>query len=286
MRRSFSCLRRRVVVPDEHLKQVQWKPILVFGGSALLAGSWWYYQSHMEAVPISGRQRFINLSMRTERMIGASSFEQLLQQTPKNKIVRGELPRKILEIVERLAENSGYQALSELKWKVLVIDDPTPNAFVLPGGYVCVYTGILPICKNIDGLATVLSHEVSHVLARHGAERMSETYTFFVPIFVLLSLFGDWGSARVFQGLFSVLVQLPNSRTHESEADALGVHLMAKSCYNVHESVRFWDRFDKAMKGQNSTPEFLSTHPNSSTRRDDLIQLMPEVDQERAKYCT
>ena len=138
--------RRRVVVPLEHQKPpLQWRPMWIFSGSALLAGSVYYYYSHRTAVPISGRERFISLSLQSERRMGANSFEQILQSTPKNKIVTGALPQKIREIIERLVANSGFKELQELNWKVLVLNDPTPNAFVLPGGYVVVFTGILPV---------------------------------------------------------------------------------------------------------------------------------------------
>lgn len=170
----------------------------------------------------------------------------------------------------------------DFDWQFNLIDEPgTVNAFCLPGGRVAVYTGILPVTENEDGLAVVMSHEVAHALAHHGAERMSQGE--------LVNLGGaalqvgmtnkdpavQKGVMSAFGLGANVGVLLPFSRSHEAEADHIGLILMAKAGYDPRSAVAFWQRME-ALGGQ-KPPELLSTHPADATRIKKIEAELPEA---------
>jgi len=144
------------------------------------------------------------------------------------------------------------------------------NAFVIPGGKVFVFTGILPVAKNDDGLAAILGHEIAHTLAKHSAERMSQLVLLEPLRWALYALDWSLGGLPIGQILGSFALDLgmmrPASRTQESEADYIGLMMMAKSCYDPREAVKVWERMEKAHESQAQVPEFLSTHPANKTR--------------------
>ena len=165
------------------------------------------------------------------------------------------------------------------QWEVIVFQDDTPNAFALPGGKIGVHTGILKIAKNQDQLATVLGHEVAHVLAQHANERVSQQ----LVTGVLMEAAGQTLDPTVVAALgmgAQVGVLLPFSRTQESEADLLGLDLMAGAGFDPRESTKFWKNMEAA--GGGKTPEFLSTHPSDQTRtaalQNRIAQEMPAYD--------
>ncbi|OCF31676.1 mitochondrial metalloendopeptidase OMA1 [Kwoniella heveanensis BCC8398] len=163
----------------------------------------------------------------------------------------------------------------ETEWEVYVIDDrKTKNAFVLPGGKIFVFTGILPVSANDDGLATVLGHEVAHQVARHPAERMSSMKVLFALGFLLESLGLDVGITRL---LLTFMLQLPNSRKNESEADFIGLRLMSKACFDPTESTKMWERMSESEGGTGLPTDFLSTHPANAKRIKQLEKWMPDA---------
>ncbi|RDW81233.1 M48 family metallopeptidase [Aspergillus mulundensis] len=148
-------------------------------------------------------------------------------------------------------------------WEVHVIqDDNMVNAFVLPGGKVFVFTGILPICKDEDGLAAVLGHEIAHVVAHHTGERMSSHFVTMGIVFLAAVLFDVSGNIPSL--LLKLMYSLPNSRTQEAEADNIGLMMMSKACFNPEAAVDFWARMQKAE--QMAPPQFMSTHPSNDNR--------------------
>jgi len=167
-------------------------------------------------------------------------------------------------------------------WEFNVIDDDkTKNAWAMPGGKVAFYTGILPICQDDNGVAVVMGHEVAHVVANHGNERMSQN---------LLVQFGGTALAvalaqrpaettNLFMSAFgigsSVGYLLPHSREQESEADHIGMILMARAGYDPRSAIPFWQRMNQAGGGR--PPEFLSTHPAPETRIQELQRYLPEA---------
>lgn len=142
-----------------------------------------------------------------------------------------------------------------------------------------VYTGILGIAKNDDGLAAILGHEIAHNLAKHSAERMSQLVLLEPLRWALYALDYSLGGLPLGQILGSFALDLglsrPASRTQESEADYIGLMMMARSCYNPQEAVRVWERMEKATEQQAQVPEFLSTHPANKTR---IVQMQGWLD--------
>ena len=238
--------------------------------------------------PYTERSQLLLVSESQEMQLGAQAYEQVLKD-PKVKISHD--PREI-EPVKRVAariieaaKNSKYaETARQFDWEVSVIkDDKTMNAFALPGGKIAVYTGIFSVAKNEAGLAAIIGHEVTHALARHGAERMSQGQLAQVGLTVADVLIGSSaGNPATAQLMMAALglgvnvgVMLPFSRSHESEADYVGLLLAAQAGYDPHEAVRVWERMEQLSKGQ--PPEFLSTHPGHETRIKQLEEWMPEA---------
>ena len=173
----------------------------------------------------------------------------------------------------------------DYQWEFTVIDDPKQaNAFCLPGGKVAVYTGIFPIAKDEAGLATVIGHEVAHALARHGAERMSTSMALQAAGMAVAVAAGGQ-SAATQQAIMSayglgaqVGVALPFSRSQESEADRIGLILMAKAGYDPEAAVGLWQRMEQNSNGK-GPPAWLSTHPSESTREQDIRGWIAEARQ-------
>ncbi|KAH7420053.1 peptidase family M48-domain-containing protein [Cadophora sp. MPI-SDFR-AT-0126] len=186
-------------------------------------------------------------------------------------------------VMAKLIPASG---LEDVNWEVHVIDSPECNAFVIPGGKVFVYTGILPVAKNDDGLAAILGHEIAHNLARHASESMS-SMVMLAPLrflFIFLDSTGyTMGLGRVLGDIAMDLgLARPASRKQESEADYIGLMMMAKSCYNPQEAVKVWQRMEIAQKDQNM-PEWLSTHPSNSNRITQMQQWLPKAEAARSE---
>ena len=167
-----------------------------------------------------------------------------------------------------------------MRWEVVVFEADQANAFALPGYKIGVYTGLLKYAKNQDQLAAVMGHEVAHVIAEHGNERVSNQMATEAGLSIAAVLLGteqDSNTALIMAGLglgaqYGVI--LPFSRSHESEADLIGLELMAKAGFNPEESVTLWQNM--AQSGL-SPPEFMSTHPSSDTRIKQLRERIPQV---------
>jgi predicted Zn-dependent protease len=183
---------------------------------------------------------------------------------------------------EFLKESQAEDKIKNYQWEFNVIEDEkTTNAWCMPGGKVAVYTGILPFTRNEAGLAVVIGHEVAHVIAEHGNERMSEALLAQLGGVALSVALEDQPEAtrQIYMAAYgitaNVAVLLPYSRLHESEADRIGLTLMAKAGYDPHEAVRFW----QTMSGQGGSrpPTFLSTHPAPESRIDKIKSYIPEA---------
>lgn len=206
--------------------------------------------------------------------MGEQSYRQILQ-AERGKILpdRHPLTRTVDRVLQRLIPYSGLEGLD---WKVHVIqDDQNANAFVIPGGKVFVYTGMLPICKNEDGIAAVLGHEIAHTVAHHPAERMSSHFLSMGMVF-LVALFFDV-SSQLSSIVLDLMWSLPNSRTQESEADQLGLMMMAKACYNPEAAADIWAAMQKREKMAVAPPQFMSTHPSSYNREEAIRGLLDKA---------
>lgn len=169
-----------------------------------------------------------------------------------------------------------------------MVDSKEVNAWCMPGGKIVVYSGILPITKDEAGLATVLGHEVSHALANHGAQRMSASQIEQLGAVGVAVATGGQSAEKQqmwqqYYGIGSQLgVMLPFSRSHESEADKIGLTLMTIAGYNPEDAILFWQRMASQSGGQ-SQPEFMSTHPSDATRMANLKALIPQAREIAAK---
>ena len=229
-------------------------------------------------VPETGRRQLQLVSPQEETRLGLTEFQRMKKTTPISK------DAAVNEMVQRVGRRiSAVAPLPNAQWEFVVFDEPkTVNAFCLPGGKVGIYTGILPITKDEAGLATVIGHEVSHAVARHGAERMSEGLLAQIGGAALDVAMRNRSQTtreltQVAYGLGGALVvALPHSRKQELEADHLGLIYMARAGYDPREAVDFWRRFASHNKQQGGRQiQFLSTHPVDDVRIRDLEAEIP-----------
>ena len=271
-------------------------PIILFG---LYFG--YYYFSHSNSASFTGRKQLLDTSAQEEAALGLQSYQEILQQS---QVIRsGKLPEEVQGIAQRLveaapkvekylADATGTPAntdWSAYQWQVSVIQSDQVNAFCLPGGKIAVYTGILPVAKNDDGLAVVMGHEIAHALLRHGGERMAQQKLVQIGSIAASMSTGDMDPEQRQMVMAAIGagtqygVILPFSRSHESEADKVGLLLAAAACYDPREAPRLWERM--AALGNQKPPEFMSTHPAEGTRINQLNEWMPEAMQVRQQFC-
>ncbi|MGH7789370.1 MAG: M48 family metallopeptidase [Candidatus Binatia bacterium] len=234
-------------------------------------------------VPYTNRSQLMLMSESEDLQLGAAAYQQVLK---KEKISANAEAKAVVQRVGQrianVADKPSYQ------WEFTVIDDPTQaNAFCLPGGKVAVYTGIFPIARDEAGLAAVIGHEVAHALARHGAERMSQG-TLLQAGGVAVAVAAGSASPVTQQAVMqayglgaTVGVALPFNRSQESEADHIGLILMAKAGYDPEAAIGLWQRM-AAMERGNAPPEWLSTHPAPDTRQEDIREWLADA----RKYYT
>jgi predicted Zn-dependent protease len=230
-----------------------------------------------ETVPYTGRSQLNFLPEGSELQMGRQAYAEVLRQSAINRdpVANGQLEG----VGRRIAAATGR---ADFQWRFTLIESPQANAFCLPGGQVAVYAGILPITHDEAGLAVVLGHEISHAIAHHGAERVSQSLLIQTGLAATQLALANRDPATVRQ-VTSLLgagaavgVLLPWSRAQESEADHLGLIFMAKAGYDPHAAVAFWERMMQAAKGQRP-PEFLSDHPSDETRVRQIEAWIPEA---------
>jgi metalloendopeptidase OMA1, mitochondrial len=248
-----------------------YRPVIV--GTGTVGGVFYVY--NLEEVPITGRRRFNCLSPETEKQVlGDAGYEDLLREY-RGKILPENHPntQMVKRVVERLLPAVGDLG-TETEWAVHVIDEPNEkNAFVVPGGKVFVFSGILPICQDENGIATVLGHEIAHNIAHHTAERISRSFFVFVVALAATALFDVSGTTSKY--ITDLVLSLPNGRTQEAEADHIGLLLMARSCFDPNAAIDFWRRMGQAQ--QFAPPQFLSTHPSHHNREEAIRDWLPQA---------
>ncbi len=232
--------------------------------------------------PVTGRNQVLILPETQENALGIAAYRTVMATEPIST------NQKYIEMVRRVGERLANAAnRPNFEWEFNVLASQSPNAFALPGGKVAVNEGIMPICQNEAGLAVVMSHEIAHVLARHGGERMSHGLIAEGAEQILKAGTQDKEAEQQKQILaaYGVVSQygalLPYSRQHESEADSIGLLLMANAGYDPSEAPRFWERF-AAAKSNPEVPEFFSTHPSDAERAAALREQLPGAN---AKYA-
>lgn len=230
------------------------------------------------AVSPTGRKQFIFMPESQMVVMGVQSFSQMRDETPPVKDAAiNNYVQCVADAITRLPKVQENSA----DWEVVVFDAPEVNAFALPGGKIGVYKGLLGVAETPDQLAAVLGHEVGHVLAHHGNERVSQNFA----VGQTLSLLENWMAANNTanrQMVMSALglgsqvgVLLPFSRLQESESDQIGLELMAQAGFDPRESVKLWQNMGK--NGSQQPPQFMSTHPSHGTRINELNEAMPQA---------
>lgn len=245
--------------------------------SVLLSLLLWATGCH--TVPQTGRSALHLVPSGQLASMASSQFGQLKQETPISR------DPTYNAMVQRVGERIAYVAAPDMpnaQWEFVVFDDDEQiNAFAMPGGKVAVYTGIFKVAKSDADLAVVMGHEVAHVAAGHGNERVSQQLTASGLGMALQFGTSDMDSSQqkmimaAFGAGASYGVMLPYSRYHESEADEIGLIYAAKAGYDPRAAIAFWERMEAQKSG--SPPEFLSTHPSGSTRIRKLNELMPKA---------
>lgn len=240
------------------------------------------------SVPLTGRKQ---LSIIPASQMLTMSFQQYDEFIKSNKLSSDASSTEMVKRVghniknaveEYMADNKLLNRLRGYNWEFNLVESNEINAWCMPGGKVVVYTGILPITQDELGLAVVMGHEIAHAIAEHGNERMSQ---------ILLTQLGGLALSEALSsqpertkdlwlGVYGLGAQvgvlLPYSRTHESEADKLGLIFMAMAGYDPNSAVGFWERMAAQKQGQ-ASPEFLSTHPSDKTRIEDIKKNLPEA---------
>jgi predicted Zn-dependent protease len=243
-----------------------------------------------QRVPLTNRKQFVGLVSSGEMM--TLSYTEYKGFMDSSKVLpasdqRAQTVARVGEKIRKSAEdylisNNLGKLLDGYQWEFRTVNSPEINAWCMPGGKVCFYTGILPICKSEDGIAVVMGHEVAHAIAEHGRERMSNammaqgiTQAGAIATGVatgnqeLMNLAGQvLGIGTTVGGV------LPNSRRQEAEADKIGLIFMAMAGYNPREAVDFWKRMAEAGKNAQKPPKMLSTHPSDADRIADLEKNM------------
>jgi predicted Zn-dependent protease len=227
------------------------------------------------AVSPLGRKQLTLLPDNQMNAMGAQAFAELVDSVPQSSDPR--VTAYVRCVAEAIAAEASDQTGVD-EWEVRVFKDETPNAFALPGGKIGVHTGLLPVAVNADQLAAVIGHEVGHVIARHGNERVSTAMAAQAGL-GLADLLAKDKSPETRDQLMSLLglgaqlgILLPYSRTQEKEADLIGLDLMARAGFDPRQSVALWENMMAAGGGQ--VPEFLATHPSGETRIRELQDRM------------
>jgi predicted Zn-dependent protease len=239
-------------------------------------------------VPVTGRRQLSLITNAEIIPMASTQYQEVLKKGPistnqEQTAMVKNVGVRIQKAVEKYMADKGWSSeLEGFAWEFTLIDDPkTVNAWCMPGGKVAFYTAIMPICKDEAGVAVVMGHEVAHAIANHGRERMSQGLAQQLGMSTLGAAMGQNPTLtnQIFMqavGYGSQVGMLKFSRTHESEADKIGLIFMAIAGYDPQEAPKFWERMSAGSAGQ-KPPEWLSTHPSDDTRIKDLNAAMPEA---------
>ncbi|KAI4597311.1 hypothetical protein KJ359_004417 [Pestalotiopsis sp. 9143b] len=245
-----------------------------------------FYMMNLQTVPVSGRSRFNCYPTSTVESVSEQQYKRIIYDVERQggRFLSDwdQRTQMVKRVMRRLIPVSGME---DSAWEVRVIDDPNQaNAFVLPGGKVFVFSGIIPIARSEDGLAAVLGHEIAHNLAEHIGERMSGQIGVNILLGSVVLLTALWGGAllgtQLFGGtLLDLLFSRPMGRRQESEADYIGLMMMAEACYDPEAALTFWQRMEAHSQG--SPPEWMSTHPSNHNRIEKIKEWLPKAMEKR-----
>lgn len=246
----------------------------------LIAGS-------CSTVPLTGRKQ-VNLLPESEMIaMGFASYSEFKNEIPvsteraKTEMVKEVGGRISNAVVGYFNENGLSSRITGYEWEFNLFRSDVPNAWAMPGGKVAIYEGILPYTADDAGMAVVIGHEIAHIVARHGNERMSQQMVVQLGGIALSEALSDKPAEtqNIFLAVYGVGTQvgaiLPYSREHEKEADRLGLIFMAMAGYNPNAAIGFWERMSASAGPK--PPEFLSTHPSDATRIAGMKESLPEA---------
>lgn len=278
---------------------IRWWVILLFAGYAA-----WSWFGNSEPDPFTGEKAHYGATPDEEAQMGLQAFQQVLNEerplpdNDPNAIAITDIAKRLVNVASRVeadlaAENNmASPKLAEtFQWSVAVLESPQANAFCLPGGKMAVYTGLIPVAQNNDAMAVVMGHEIAHALLRHGSQRMAQQKLVQMGQMAAGVAIGDMdpGQQQMVMSALGAGTQygavLPFGRSHETQADEVGLMLAAAACFNPKEAVPLWERMSQLNGGQRP-PEFASTHPDPANRIAHLQSLMPKAEKYYAKYCS
>ena len=266
-------------------KLLEHKKKIGFAGTSFFGGLVYAYESHVQECSVTGRRRFVALYPDQVKKISKQEFEASLDEY-KSDILHNKHPsyERVVRVSNRLLHaNRDIRQIYDKTWTVTVVDLPIQNAYVLPSGNIFVFRGMLDFCRNDDALAVILAHEMAHAIIGHGAEKLTRasfiSWIMLVPMALLwavipsdgIALVTDWFIGKV----NTIFLELPFDRAMESEADEVGLQMMAKACYDVREAPVVWKIMELIDEDEISTDkdlEFLSTHPAHCTRYESLLE--------------
>lgn len=238
-------------------------------------------------VPFTGRKQFIAIPAAQITALSSDSYTQVLKDNRLSQnqnyvnSVRQVGARLTAAVEKYMKENGMESMIAGYDWQYNVLVSDELNAWCMPGGQIAFYEGIMPVCKDANGIAVVMGHEIAHAVAQHGNERMSQQMAVQMGGIALSEALQTQKEttqqlAMLAFGVGSkVGMELPFSRTHESEADELGLYFMAMAGYDPRTAPVFWERMQAL--GETRMPEFLSTHPEPANRIRDLNKHMPKA---------
>ncbi|XP_072552245.1 metalloendopeptidase OMA1, mitochondrial [Salminus brasiliensis] len=268
---------------------------LVGAATGLLLIASLFFFTHLEESPITGRARLLVFSKESFMELAQHASNECMEEFENMFIPVSDPRHQVVEqVVQHLVRrNQDIDGINSLPWKVHVVESPSINAFVLPNGKVFVFTGMLEAVADIHQLSFVLGHEMAHALIGHAAEQASMSHVVDLLSLILLTaiwaicprdslaVLGHWIQSKLVQFMFD----RPYSRKLETEADQVGLQLAAKACADVRAGPVFWQQMQLAeqLRGEPTTPEWLSTHPSHRNRITHLDRLVPEALELRAK---
>jgi len=237
--------------------------------------------------PITGRKQLLVIPANEMLSLSAESYSQVLKETKVSSnqqylnSVRNVGNKLTLAVKKYMQQNNLQSSIEGYQWQYTVLQSKEVNAWCMPGGQIAFYEGIMPICQDDNGIAVVMGHEIAHAIAQHGNERMSQQMMIQMGGIALSEALKTQKEttqqiAMAAFGAGSALgVVLPYSRTHEYEADEMGLYFMAMAGYDPNTAPVFWERM--IAQGGGAPPEFLSTHPDPANRIKDMKRKMPKA---------
>ncbi len=246
-----------------------------------------FYLASCSTVPMTGRKQLVAIPSSQMIALSDESYAQVLKegQISSNAQYRSSVQKvgeKLTRAVEEYMAKNGMEKYVEgYNWQYNVLVSEQLNAWCMPGGQIAFYEGIMPVCKDENGIAVVMGHEIAHAVAQHGNERMSQQLAIQMGGIALSEAIKTQKQETIDLAMLAfgvgskVGIELPYSRTHESEADELGLYFMAMAGYNPQSAPDFWKRMEAG--GGERPPEFLSTHPDPTNRIEDLNRHMPKA---------